>query len=199
MFGTILRRSLYWHVVWYELWSVGNSYPDISCEDAHVPPPRPVLKCGHGEEAHVKQSRYPMMAARVYYCCPYKSVGIILHLRSRFIWFQKKSQCHWKKLNFCRMRANVVSSSGSMSLRCGIHKSFFSRMIEVSLLRTTISSVGFPRHQIHLQWQMRKRRKQLLIVSATQHCANVVIDHSWQTRLTGWITLCFGIVIFHYR
>jgi hypothetical protein len=107
------------------------------------------------------------------------------------------SQCHWKKLNFCRMRIGVVSSHGSMALRCGIHKTFFSRMIEVNLLHTEVSSVGFSRHQIYLQWQMRKRRKQLLVVSITHHCANVGIDHSWWTRLTGWVILRFGIVLFH--
>jgi hypothetical protein len=45
-------------------------------EDAHVPPPRPVLRCEHGEEAHVKQSRHPSTAARAYYSCRYTVVSI---------------------------------------------------------------------------------------------------------------------------
>jgi hypothetical protein len=28
-------------------------------EDTPVPPPRPILRCDHGEETHVKQFRYP--------------------------------------------------------------------------------------------------------------------------------------------
>jgi hypothetical protein len=35
-------------------------------KDALVPPPRPVLRCDHGEEAYVKQSRYLSTAARAY-------------------------------------------------------------------------------------------------------------------------------------
>jgi hypothetical protein len=45
-------------------------------EDALVPPPRPVLKCEHGEEAHVKQSRYLSMTAHAYYFCRYTVVSI---------------------------------------------------------------------------------------------------------------------------
>jgi hypothetical protein len=45
-------------------------------EDAPVPPPHPVLRCDHDEEAHVKQSRYPSMIARAYYCCHYTVVSI---------------------------------------------------------------------------------------------------------------------------
>jgi hypothetical protein len=34
-------------------------YSNTSCEDATIPSPRPVPRCDHGEEAHVKQSRHP--------------------------------------------------------------------------------------------------------------------------------------------
>jgi hypothetical protein len=44
--------------------------------DASVPPPLSVLRCEHGVEAHVKQSRHPSMAARAYYCCRYMVVSI---------------------------------------------------------------------------------------------------------------------------
>jgi hypothetical protein len=45
-------------------------------EDASVPPPRPIPRCDHVEEAHMKQSRYLMIAARAYYCCRYTVVTI---------------------------------------------------------------------------------------------------------------------------
>jgi hypothetical protein len=61
------------------------------------------------------------------------------------------------------------------------------------------SSVGFPYHPIHLPWQMRRRRKQWLILWATCLCANVGTGHSWQTHWSGWITHHFGVVLFHYR
>jgi hypothetical protein len=49
---------------------------NLSCEDALVHPRRPVPRCDHSEEAHVKQSRHPTTTARAYYCCPYKIVII---------------------------------------------------------------------------------------------------------------------------
>jgi hypothetical protein len=45
-------------------------------EDAPVPPPRPIPRCEHDEEAHVKQSRHPSTIARAYYCCRYTVVSI---------------------------------------------------------------------------------------------------------------------------
>jgi hypothetical protein len=41
------------------------------------------------------------------------------------------------------------SSSGSMTLRSGTHKFFFSRSIELSLLHIVLSSIGFPNFHIH--------------------------------------------------
>jgi hypothetical protein len=52
-----------------------NDYADTSCPDALVPPHLPILRCEHRKEAYMKQSRHPSMAARAYYCCPYKSVS----------------------------------------------------------------------------------------------------------------------------
>jgi len=54
---------------------LGKYYPDVTCDDALVPPPLPIPKCDHDEEAHVKQSRHPSTASRAYYCCPKKSVS----------------------------------------------------------------------------------------------------------------------------
>jgi hypothetical protein len=57
-----------------------------------------------------------------------------------------------KTLLFLRLfetRICADSSSGSMTLRSGTHKFFFSRMIELSLLRPVLSSVGFPNFHIH--------------------------------------------------
>jgi hypothetical protein len=48
---------------------------DTSCPDASVPPHFPISRCDHHKESHIKQSRYPSMVARAYYCCPNKSVG----------------------------------------------------------------------------------------------------------------------------
>jgi hypothetical protein len=44
-------------------------------DDAPVPPPLPILRCEHGVEAHVKQSRHPLTAASAYYCCRYTVVS----------------------------------------------------------------------------------------------------------------------------
>jgi hypothetical protein len=58
-----------------------NVHVNTSCPDAPVPPRFPILTCDHHEEPHVRQSRQPSMAARAYYCCPYKSVSnTILHV-----------------------------------------------------------------------------------------------------------------------
>jgi hypothetical protein len=45
-------------------------------EDAPVPLPRPILRCDHDEEAHVKKSRYLMTTVHAYYCCRYMIVSI---------------------------------------------------------------------------------------------------------------------------
>jgi hypothetical protein len=45
-------------------------------EDALVPPPRPIPRCEHDEEVHVKQSRHTLAAARAYYYCHYTIVSI---------------------------------------------------------------------------------------------------------------------------
>jgi hypothetical protein len=45
-------------------------------EDAPLPPPRPVLRCDHGEQANVKQSRYLSTTAHAYYCFLYTVVSI---------------------------------------------------------------------------------------------------------------------------
>jgi hypothetical protein len=71
-----LCRSCCWHVVIYEFWRLGKTYPNTTIEDAPIPLPRLVLRCDHGEEAHVKQYRYPSMSARAYYCCRYTVVSI---------------------------------------------------------------------------------------------------------------------------
>jgi hypothetical protein len=39
----------------FECQSVHQSYLDVCCEDAPVPPLRPIPMCEHDEEAHVKQ------------------------------------------------------------------------------------------------------------------------------------------------
>jgi hypothetical protein len=41
-----------------------------------VPLPRPVPRCYHDEETHVKESRYPTTAARAYYYYCYMVVSI---------------------------------------------------------------------------------------------------------------------------
>jgi hypothetical protein len=108
-------------------------------------------------------------------------LSIQLFSSIRLSWFSPlPCQCDWKKNSFCRMRADAVSSSGLMILRCGTHKFFYFRMIEMNLFCITTSSVGFPNHQINLQWQMSWRRKQLLVVSITLYCANVGTIPSWQ-------------------
>jgi hypothetical protein len=44
--------------------------------DVLVPPSRPILRCDHGEEAHVNQSRYLTMVTRAFYCYRYTIVSI---------------------------------------------------------------------------------------------------------------------------
>jgi hypothetical protein len=55
-------------------------------EDAPVPPSRPVLRCGHNEEAHVKQSRYPSTVTHAYYYCRYTVVSIYFFLFNLIIY-----------------------------------------------------------------------------------------------------------------
>jgi hypothetical protein len=56
-------------------------------EDAPVPPPRPISRCDHGEEAHVKQSRYLLMTTRAYYCCRYTVVSIYFSIQFDYLYF----------------------------------------------------------------------------------------------------------------
>jgi hypothetical protein len=55
---------------------LGKTYPNTSLEDAPDPPACPILRCDHGKEAHLKQSRYLTTAAHAYYFCCYKIVSI---------------------------------------------------------------------------------------------------------------------------
>jgi hypothetical protein len=162
-----------------------NDYEDINYFDAPVPPHLPILRCEHHKEAHIKQSRHPSTIARGYYYCPYTSVSnIILH-----VWIL----CNLTLTSFfaCPNRIAVDSFSGLIDLRRLIHKSFYSRMIGMSLLRCVLSSVGFFHHQIHRQWQMRRRTKQVPVMSTIHLLVNVTIVLSWWTLLPGWITHCF--------
>jgi hypothetical protein len=127
----------------------------------------------------------------------YKSVSIIWHLWFELFDFRKHFSQHLNRLRFFKTRICADSCSGSIALRSGTDKFFFSCMIELSHLRTTLSSVGFPRHQIHLEWHMR-RTKSLHIMFATHLCANMGTVRNWWTRLWG-ITLLFGVVLFLYR
>jgi hypothetical protein len=164
------------------MWREGKEYPNTSCLDAPIPPHFPISRCDHREEAHVKQSRQSSTAARAYYSCP--SVSNISHVRILFdlpltSFFSYKS------------RIGVDSFSASMDPRHSIHKLFFSRMIGMNLLCYGLSSIGFLCHQIHRQWQMRRRTKQLPIVFATHLRLNVATVLSWWTRLPSWITRRF--------
>jgi hypothetical protein len=162
-----------------------NDYEDTRCSDAPVPPHLPIPRCEHHKEAHVKQSRHLSTVTRGYYYFPYKSVSnIILH-----VWIL----CNLTLTSFftCPNRIAADSFSGLMDLRRLIHKSFYSRMIGMSLLCCALSSVGFLRHQIHRQWQMRRRTKQLSVMSATHQFVNVTTVLSWWTLLLGWITHYF--------
>jgi hypothetical protein len=145
---------------YYYLWREGKEYPNTSCPNAPVPPHFPIPRCDHDEEAHVKQSRHPSTAARAYYCCPYKSVINSSHL---WILFDLTLTSFYSY----KSRIGADSFSGSMDPRRLIHKFLFSCMIGVSLVRCALSSIGFLRHRIPLQWQMRKRPKQQPITSAT--------------------------------
>jgi hypothetical protein len=122
-----------------------NEYANTSCFDAPVLPYFSILRCNHRKDAHVKQSRHLSMAASAYYYCPYKSVSNnTLHVRMLFnltltIFFT------------CPSMIGVDFFSGLMDPRRWIHKFFFSRMIEMSLLRCGLSIIGFLRHQIHHQ------------------------------------------------
>jgi hypothetical protein len=105
----------------------------------------------------------------------------------------------WHLQVFCQSRTVVDSFSGLMDPSWSIDKFLFSRMIWMSFLHYGLSNVGFLCHQIHHQWQMRRRTKQVPVVSATHLRANVAIVLSWWIRLQGWITHHFFIVWFLYR
>jgi hypothetical protein len=169
-----------------------NEYADTSCPDAPIPPHFPIPRCNHHKEAHVKQSGHPSTVARAYYCCPYKSViNNTLHV---WILFNLTLTSSFS----CPSKIGVDSFNGLMEPRRWIHKFFFSRMIGMSLLRCCLSGIWFLCHQIHRQWQMRRRTKQVPAVSATCLHVNVATVLSWWTRLTGWITHRFFIVWFLY-
>jgi hypothetical protein len=84
-----------------------------------------------------------------------------------------------------RSKTVVDSFSGLLDPSWSIDKSFFSHMIGMSLLRYGLSNVGFLRHQIHHQWQMKRMTKQVPVMSATHLRANVATVLSWWIRLHG--------------
>jgi hypothetical protein len=144
-----------------------NDYADTSYPDVSVSSHLSILRCEQCKEAYVKQSRHPSMAAGAYYCCPYKSVSNNIS----YVWIL----CNLILTSFisCLSRTVVDFFSGLMDLSWLIDKFFFSRMIGMSLLRCSLSSVGFLCHQIHFQWQMKRRTKQIHVVSTTHLRANV--------------------------
>jgi hypothetical protein len=91
----------------------------------------------------------------------------------------------WHLQVFYRSRTVVDSFSGLMDPSWSIDKFFFSRMIGMSLLRYGLLNIGFQRHQIHHQWQMRRKTKQVPVVSATHLRANVATVLSWWIHLQG--------------
>jgi hypothetical protein len=123
----------------------------------------------------------------------------IARTRVWVIIFHMYEYCVILHLQVCfsrRRRIGVDSFSGLMDLRHLIHKFFFSHMIVMILLHCAILSIGFLRHQIHRQWQMRRRTKQVPDVSTTHLRVNVATVLSWWTRLPGWITHRFSIAWF---
>jgi hypothetical protein len=121
-------------------------------------------------------------------------VWVIFHMYEYcVIWYLLRSFFSYNS------RIGADSFSGLMDSRRLIHKFFFSRMIGISLICCALSSVGFLCHQIHCQWQMRRRTKQLPIVSTTHLRINVATVPSWWTHLPGWITHHFFVVRFLYR
>jgi hypothetical protein len=183
----------YWHAVWFEFSRLGKSYPNTTSSNTHVPPPRPALRCDYSEEAHVKQSRHPTMAARAYYCCRYKIVSIkFFSWIGLFLFSALCCQCDWKKNYFLQNQGwcnffqwidgPEMWNSQILLFLYDWNESFpyhsFKRWV--------------PRHRIPLQWQMRRRRKQLLIMSATLFCANVGTILSWRTHRPVWITHHLG-------
>jgi hypothetical protein len=83
----------------------------------------------------------------------------------------------------CRRMIVVDSFSRLMDPSWSIDKFFFSCMTGMSLIRYGISNVGFLRHQIHHQWQMRRRTKQVLVMSVTQLRVNMATVLSWWIRI----------------
>jgi hypothetical protein len=123
----------------------------------------------------------------------------VAHTRVWVIIFHMYEYCviwHLQVCFSCPSRIGVDSFSGLMDPRRLIHRFFFSRMIGMILLRCAILSVGFLRHQIHHQWLMRRRVKQVPDMSTTHLCLNMAIVLSWWTRLPGWITHRFFVARF---
>jgi hypothetical protein len=118
----------------------------------------------------------------------------VARIRVRVIIFHMYKYCVIWQLQVCfscPRSIGVDSFSGLMDLRCLTHKFIFSRMIRMSLLRCALLSIGFLRHQIYHQWQIRRRMKQVPDMFATHLRINVATVLSWWTRLPGWITLHF--------
>jgi hypothetical protein len=167
-----------------------NDYADISCPDAPVPAHLPILRCEHRKEAHINQSRHPSTTARAYYNYCTKVWVIIFHMYEYcIIW-------HLQVCFSCPSSIGVDSFSWLMNPRRLIYKFFFSHMTGMILLYCAILSVGFFHHQIHCQWQMSRRMKQVPVVSTTNLHVNVATVLSWWTHLPGWITHQFFIVWF---
>jgi hypothetical protein len=183
---------IYFLMTCFDIWREGKYYTNARAPDGPVPPHFPILRCDHDEEAHIKQSRQPSTTARAFYCCPYKSVSNSSHWWMLFDWTLTSFYSYESKIG-------ADSFSGSMDSRLWIHKFFFSHMIGVSLVHCTLSSIGFLRHRIPLQWQMRRRSEKQPIVSATHLHANVVTVRSWWTCLWNWITHPSSVVRFLYR
>jgi hypothetical protein len=124
---------------------------------------------------------------------------IIVCTRLWIIIFHMYEYCviwHLQVYFSCPNRIGVDSFSWLMDLRRLIHIFFFSRMIGMILLRCAILSIGFLHHQIHCQWQIKRRAKQVPDVSANHLRVNVAIVLSWWTRLSGWITHHFFVARF---
>jgi hypothetical protein len=162
------------------------------CSDP-VPPHFPIMRCEHYKKTHVKQSRHSSTTARAYYCCHNKSVSNNIS----YIWIL--CNLTLTSLFSCPSTIGVDSFSELIDQRRLIYKFFFSCMIGMSLVRCALSRIEFLRQQIHRQWQMRRRTKQVPIMSINHLHVNVSTVLSWWTRLPGWITHHFFIVWFLYR
>jgi hypothetical protein len=94
-------------------------------DDAPVPPSLPVLRCEHGVEAYVKQSRHPSTAPRVYYCCRYTVMSIQLFSLIEVFIFSPLDCFNVIEIIMNFTEAGAGSSSGLTDRRCLTHKFFF--------------------------------------------------------------------------